>query len=169
MSSTKPPDENGTPKERKPGLRSVQTTMLFRAVNPELFIKPIEVLQPLEYHNGNLSDEGKRIHMFEDLARIRAKSCSLGDIFILGITVTFPDLSLLYNEKVKQTNMTVNIGNPDGGKRDIRVQKSWFLSDLSGSTEGNLRDPKLTNSNTLLLQEGNRKLLILQFVKKEVL
>lgn len=41
MSSTKPPNENETPKERKPGLRSVQTTMLFRAVNPELFIKPV--------------------------------------------------------------------------------------------------------------------------------
>ncbi|NWH50871.1 SMIM8 protein, partial [Fregata magnificens] len=40
MSSTKPPNENEIPKERKPGLRSVQTTMLFRAVNPELFIKP---------------------------------------------------------------------------------------------------------------------------------
>ncbi|XP_036237185.1 small integral membrane protein 8 isoform X1 [Molothrus ater] len=40
MSSTKPPNENETSKERKPGLRSVQTTMLFRAVNPELFIKP---------------------------------------------------------------------------------------------------------------------------------
>ncbi|OPJ73317.1 small integral membrane protein 8 [Patagioenas fasciata monilis] len=40
MSSTKPPNENETPKERKPGLRNVQTTMLFRAVNPELFIKP---------------------------------------------------------------------------------------------------------------------------------
>ncbi|XP_030303488.1 small integral membrane protein 8 [Calypte anna] len=36
MSSTKPPNEN----ERKPGLSSVRTTMLFRAVNPELFIKP---------------------------------------------------------------------------------------------------------------------------------
>lgn len=41
MSSTKPPNENETPKERKPGLRSVKTTMLFRAVNPELFIKPV--------------------------------------------------------------------------------------------------------------------------------
>ncbi|XP_064506098.1 small integral membrane protein 8 isoform X2 [Pseudopipra pipra] len=40
MSSTKPSNENETPGERKPGLRSVQTTMLFRAVNPELFIKP---------------------------------------------------------------------------------------------------------------------------------
>ncbi|XP_064912580.1 small integral membrane protein 8 [Columba livia] len=40
MSSTKPPNENEAPKERKPGLRNVQTTMLFRAVNPELFIKP---------------------------------------------------------------------------------------------------------------------------------
>ncbi|TRZ24683.1 hypothetical protein HGM15179_002385 [Zosterops borbonicus] len=40
MSSTKTPNENETPKQRKPGLRSVQTTMLFRAVNPELFIKP---------------------------------------------------------------------------------------------------------------------------------
>ncbi|NWI60633.1 SMIM8 protein, partial [Calyptomena viridis] len=40
MSSTKLPNENEIPKERKPGLRSVQTTMLFRAVNPELFIKP---------------------------------------------------------------------------------------------------------------------------------
>lgn len=26
---------------RTPGLRSVQTTTLFRAVNPELFIKPV--------------------------------------------------------------------------------------------------------------------------------
>lgn len=41
MSSTKPPNENEAPKERKPGLRNVQTTMLFRAVNPELFIKPV--------------------------------------------------------------------------------------------------------------------------------
>ncbi|KAK2524100.1 Smim8 [Columba guinea] len=40
MSSTKPPNESEAPKERKPGLRNVQTTMLFRAVNPELFIKP---------------------------------------------------------------------------------------------------------------------------------
>ncbi|KFQ20327.1 Small integral membrane protein 8, partial [Merops nubicus] len=40
MSSTKTPNENEAPKDRKPGLRSVQTTMLFRAVNPELFIKP---------------------------------------------------------------------------------------------------------------------------------
>jgi len=41
MSSTKHPNENETPKERKPGLRSVRTTTLFRAVNPELFIKPV--------------------------------------------------------------------------------------------------------------------------------
>ncbi|XP_010136375.1 PREDICTED: small integral membrane protein 8 [Buceros rhinoceros silvestris] len=43
MPSTKPPSENETLKGRKPGLRSVRTTittMLFRAVNPELFIKP---------------------------------------------------------------------------------------------------------------------------------
>ncbi|NXY88552.1 SMIM8 protein, partial [Alcedo cyanopectus] len=40
MSPTKPPNENEPAKDRKPGLRSVQTTMLFRAVNPELFIKP---------------------------------------------------------------------------------------------------------------------------------
>uniref|UniRef100_A0A8B9RQQ5 Small integral membrane protein 8 n=2 Tax=Accipitrinae TaxID=8955 RepID=A0A8B9RQQ5_9AVES len=40
MSSTRPPNEQETLKERKPGLRNVQTTMLFRAVNPELFIKP---------------------------------------------------------------------------------------------------------------------------------
>ncbi|NXU09328.1 SMIM8 protein, partial [Pardalotus punctatus] len=40
MPSTKPPNENETAKERKPGQRSVQATMLFRAVNPELFIKP---------------------------------------------------------------------------------------------------------------------------------
>ncbi|KAG8444790.1 hypothetical protein GDO86_009818 [Hymenochirus boettgeri] len=34
--------KSGTPKEeyRTPGLRGVQTTSLFRAVNPELFIKP---------------------------------------------------------------------------------------------------------------------------------
>ncbi|XP_062464347.1 small integral membrane protein 8 [Pezoporus occidentalis] len=38
MSSTKSPNASETP--RKPGLRTVQTTMLFRAVNPELFIKP---------------------------------------------------------------------------------------------------------------------------------
>lgn len=41
MSSTRPPNEQETLKERKPGLRNVQTTMLFRAVNPELFIKPV--------------------------------------------------------------------------------------------------------------------------------
>lgn len=41
MSSTNSPNASETPKERKPGLRSVQTTMLFRAVNPELFIKPV--------------------------------------------------------------------------------------------------------------------------------
>ncbi|NXX58125.1 SMIM8 protein, partial [Scopus umbretta] len=40
MSSTKPPNETETSKERKPGLRRVQTTMLFQAVNPELFLKP---------------------------------------------------------------------------------------------------------------------------------
>ncbi|XP_053917161.1 small integral membrane protein 8 isoform X2 [Cuculus canorus] len=40
MSSAKPPNENETPKERAPGLRGVRTTMLFRAVNPELFIQP---------------------------------------------------------------------------------------------------------------------------------
>ncbi|KFU91799.1 UPF0708 protein C6orf162 [Chaetura pelagica] len=40
MSSSKPPNENETPKERNPGLRSVRTTMLVRAVNPELFIRP---------------------------------------------------------------------------------------------------------------------------------
>uniref|UniRef100_A0A8B9GGB3 Small integral membrane protein 8 n=1 Tax=Amazona collaria TaxID=241587 RepID=A0A8B9GGB3_9PSIT len=40
MASTNSPNASETPKERKPGLRSVQTTMLFRAVNPELFIKP---------------------------------------------------------------------------------------------------------------------------------
>lgn len=28
---------------RTPGLRSVQTTTLFRAVNPELFIKPVRL------------------------------------------------------------------------------------------------------------------------------
>uniref|UniRef100_A0A8C3BXC0 Small integral membrane protein 8 n=1 Tax=Cairina moschata TaxID=8855 RepID=A0A8C3BXC0_CAIMO len=36
----KPLNENEKPKGRNPGLRGVQTTMLFRAVNPELFIKP---------------------------------------------------------------------------------------------------------------------------------
>ncbi|KFV77975.1 Small integral membrane protein 8, partial [Struthio camelus australis] len=40
MSSSKPPNENETAKERIPGLRGVRTTALFRAVNPELFIKP---------------------------------------------------------------------------------------------------------------------------------
>ncbi|KFW10529.1 Small integral membrane protein 8, partial [Eurypyga helias] len=35
MPSTKPPSENETPTGRKPGLKS-----FFRAVNPELFIKP---------------------------------------------------------------------------------------------------------------------------------
>ncbi|XP_035175842.1 small integral membrane protein 8 [Oxyura jamaicensis] len=40
MPSSKPLNENEKPKERNPGLRGVQTTMLFRAVNPELFIKP---------------------------------------------------------------------------------------------------------------------------------
>ncbi|KFP68596.1 Small integral membrane protein 8, partial [Cariama cristata] len=34
MSSTKAPNENETPKDRKPGLRSVRTTMLFRASKP---------------------------------------------------------------------------------------------------------------------------------------
>lgn len=29
---------------RNPGLRSVRTTTLFRAVNPELFIKPVRLL-----------------------------------------------------------------------------------------------------------------------------
>lgn len=29
---------------RDPGLRSVRTTTLFRAVNPELFIKPVRIL-----------------------------------------------------------------------------------------------------------------------------
>ncbi|XP_009705741.1 PREDICTED: small integral membrane protein 8 [Cariama cristata] len=37
MSSTKAPNENETPKDRKPGLRSVRTTMLFRAVQPDFF------------------------------------------------------------------------------------------------------------------------------------
>uniref|UniRef100_A0A493TPZ9 Uncharacterized protein n=1 Tax=Anas platyrhynchos platyrhynchos TaxID=8840 RepID=A0A493TPZ9_ANAPP len=37
----KPLNENEKPKGRNPGLRGVQTTMLFRAVNPELFIKPV--------------------------------------------------------------------------------------------------------------------------------
>ncbi|XP_021247427.1 small integral membrane protein 8 isoform X2 [Numida meleagris] len=36
----KTPNENETPKERNPGLRGARTTTLFRAVNPELFIKP---------------------------------------------------------------------------------------------------------------------------------
>uniref|UniRef100_A0A669QGP6 Small integral membrane protein 8 n=1 Tax=Phasianus colchicus TaxID=9054 RepID=A0A669QGP6_PHACC len=40
MSSSKTPNENETPKERNPGLRAARTTTLFRAVNPELFIKP---------------------------------------------------------------------------------------------------------------------------------
>ncbi|XP_009067635.1 PREDICTED: small integral membrane protein 8 [Acanthisitta chloris] len=40
MSSTKPPNENAPPTGRQPGLKSVQTTLLFRAVNPELFIRP---------------------------------------------------------------------------------------------------------------------------------
>lgn len=44
MSSSKPLNENEKPKERNPGLRGVQTTMLFRAVNPELFIKPVRSL-----------------------------------------------------------------------------------------------------------------------------
>uniref|UniRef100_A0A8C9L694 Small integral membrane protein 8 n=1 Tax=Pavo cristatus TaxID=9049 RepID=A0A8C9L694_PAVCR len=41
MSSSKTPNENETPKERNPGLRGTRTTTLFRAVNPELFIKPV--------------------------------------------------------------------------------------------------------------------------------
>lgn len=44
MSSSKPLNENEKPKGRNPGLRGVQTTMLFRAVNPELFIKPVRGL-----------------------------------------------------------------------------------------------------------------------------
>ncbi|NWR71891.1 SMIM8 protein, partial [Centropus bengalensis] len=40
MSPAKPPNGQEIPKDREPGLRSVRTTMLFRAVNPELFIKP---------------------------------------------------------------------------------------------------------------------------------
>ncbi|NXC38841.1 SMIM8 protein, partial [Penelope pileata] len=40
MPSSKPPSGNEAPKERSPGLRAVRTTALFRAVNPELFIKP---------------------------------------------------------------------------------------------------------------------------------
>ncbi|XP_077161053.1 small integral membrane protein 8 [Paroedura picta] len=45
MSSASPPPDlqHEAPKEkdyRVPGLRSVRTTTLFRAVNPELFIKP---------------------------------------------------------------------------------------------------------------------------------
>uniref|UniRef100_A0A8B9ZFH0 Small integral membrane protein 8 n=1 Tax=Anas platyrhynchos TaxID=8839 RepID=A0A8B9ZFH0_ANAPL len=41
---TKPLNENEKPKGRNPGLRGVQTTMLFRAVNPELFIKPVRAI-----------------------------------------------------------------------------------------------------------------------------
>lgn len=41
MSSSKTPHGNETPNERNPGLRGVRTTTLFRAVNPELFIKPV--------------------------------------------------------------------------------------------------------------------------------
>ncbi|POI28648.1 hypothetical protein CIB84_007602 [Bambusicola thoracicus] len=40
MSSSKTPHGNETPNERNPGLRGARTTTLFRAVNPELFIKP---------------------------------------------------------------------------------------------------------------------------------
>uniref|UniRef100_A0A8D2NGA5 Small integral membrane protein 8 n=1 Tax=Zonotrichia albicollis TaxID=44394 RepID=A0A8D2NGA5_ZONAL len=54
MPSTKPPNENETPTERKPGLRSVQTTMLFRAVNPELFIKPVRQLFSVMFCEVNM-------------------------------------------------------------------------------------------------------------------
>uniref|UniRef100_A0A8V0XAI0 Small integral membrane protein 8 n=2 Tax=Gallus gallus TaxID=9031 RepID=A0A8V0XAI0_CHICK len=40
MSSSKTPHGNETPNEGNPGLRGARTTTLFRAVNPELFIKP---------------------------------------------------------------------------------------------------------------------------------
>lgn len=44
-SAPEPPSfKNEPPKEndfRNPGLRGVRTTTLFRAVNPELFIKPV--------------------------------------------------------------------------------------------------------------------------------
>nr|XP_033793073.1 small integral membrane protein 8 [Geotrypetes seraphini] len=44
MSSSEPPDvKTDAPKEREyrvPGLRGVRTSSLFRAVNPELFIRP---------------------------------------------------------------------------------------------------------------------------------
>lgn len=37
--------QKGAPEKgyRTPGLRGVQTTTLFRAVNPELFIKPVGI------------------------------------------------------------------------------------------------------------------------------
>ena len=44
-SANQPPDlQDEAPKDkdyRSPGLRGVKTTTLFRAVNPELFIKPV--------------------------------------------------------------------------------------------------------------------------------
>uniref|UniRef100_UPI003D9CBAB0 small integral membrane protein 8 isoform 2 n=1 Tax=Danio rerio TaxID=7955 RepID=UPI003D9CBAB0 len=39
-----PPSSAAEPAYRSPGLRGVRTTSLFRAVNPELFIRPQMVL-----------------------------------------------------------------------------------------------------------------------------
>ncbi|KAG8444789.1 hypothetical protein GDO86_009817 [Hymenochirus boettgeri] len=43
--------KSGTPKEeyRTPGLRGVRQTSLFRAVNPELFIKPNKPVMVLDF------------------------------------------------------------------------------------------------------------------------
>lgn len=44
-----PPGNKGPPRD-KGGLRSLQTTSLFRALNPELFIRPVRLSTPTTWY-----------------------------------------------------------------------------------------------------------------------
>lgn len=48
-------ESSGEKGYRTPGLRGAQTTTLFRAVNPELFIKPVRSLSTLCLQSNYLS------------------------------------------------------------------------------------------------------------------
>lgn len=53
-SATEPPTLKKEPPKEKdfqnPGFRGVRTTTLFRAVNPELFIKPVRNISKIRLH-----------------------------------------------------------------------------------------------------------------------